>query len=391
MKRKAEEGDDEEEHSMWKHGGKWWRGPLIGRGSFGSVFLATMKKPKSQFSFFPPVMAVKSAEFSISGSIQKEKQVLDMVQGCPYVIQCFGEEITTNVKGDMVYNLLLEYASGGTLADRIKNSGGRGLDESVIRRYTKSILEGIYHVHERGYVHCDLKPENILLVPSSTRTGGFVAKIGDFGLAKKGRERKYGKIDPSLRGTCMYMAPETVVDNVHEPPSDIWALGCVVLEMFTGKHPWDRRPDLNDEDILRLISDKFESPTMPTGISKEGKEFLKGCLVRKSMFRLTAEMLLDHPFVAGLDEHENQIESNKVPGFPLIETEKLSFSLVSDDWISSSEEECYFSEEDEEDEASSELTVEDTPERTESSLAACDGDRTLMRTLTQVSTIPAGV
>lgn len=391
MKRKAEEGDDEEEHSMWKHGGKWWRGPLIGRGSFGSVFLATMKKPKSQFSFLPPVMAVKSAEFSISGSIQKEKQVLDTVQGCPYVIRCFGEEITTNAKGDMVYNLLLEYASGGTLADHIKNSGGRGLEESVIRRYTKSILEGIHHVHECGFIHCDLKPENILLVPSSTRTSSFVAKIGDFGLAKKGRERKYCRIDPSLRGTCMYMAPETVVDNVQDPSSDIWALGCVVLEMFTGKHPWDRKPDLNDEDILRLISDKFESPTIPTGISKEGKEFLKGCLVRKSMFRLTAEMLLDHPFVAGLDDHENQIESNKVSGFPSIETEKLSFSLVSGDWISSSEEECYFSEEDDEDEASSELTVEDSQERTVSSLATFDGDHTLMRTLTQVSTIPAGV
>lgn len=394
LKRKAEEGDDEDEHSMWKHGGKWWRGPLIGRGSFGSVFLATTKKPKSQFSFFPPVMAVKSAEFSISGSIQKEKQVLDKVQGCPFVIQCFGEEITTNAKGEMVYNLLLEYASGGTLADHIRDSGGRGLDESVIRRYTKSILEGIHHVHECGYIHCDLKPENILLVPSSTSSSGFVAKIGDFGLAKKGRQRKYGRIDPSLRGTCMYMAPEVVVDNVQEPPSDIWALGCVVLEMFTSKHPWDRKPDLNEEDILRLISDKFESPTIPTNISKEGKEFLKGCLVRKSMFRLTAEMLLDHPFVAGQDGKESQTELNKVSAFPLIETEKLSFSLVSDDWISSSEGEFYFSEDDEEfseeDEISSDLTVADSQGSTKSSLATCDGDHTLMRTLTQVSTIPAG-
>lgn len=390
MKRKAKEDEEEEQQRMWNHGGQWLRGPLIGKGSFGSVFLATSKKPRSQVSFFPPIMAVKSAEFSVSGSIQKEKEILDKVQGCPYVIQTFGEEVTTNCKGEMVYNLFLEYASGGTLADHIKNSGGQGLAESVVKKYTKSILEGIQHIHECGYVHCDLKPENILLVPSGGNGADFVAKIGDFGLAKRGRQSQCRRLDPSMRGTCMYLAPEIVVDHVQEPPSDIWALGCVVIEMLTGKHPWDTKPDLNGEDILRLISDKFELPKIPTGISKEGKEFLKGCLVRKSMYRLTAEMLLDHPFLAGQDDKGGQNDSS---GFSTIEAENLSFSLVSDDWESSSEEEIFFSdgEDDEEVDSLSEFTMEQGQKRSKSSLATCDGDPTLLKTLTQVSTVPAGV
>nr|XP_048331873.1 mitogen-activated protein kinase kinase kinase 20-like [Ziziphus jujuba var. spinosa] len=395
MKRKTEEDVEEEQRRMWNHGGKWLRGPLIGKGSFGSVFLATSKKPRSQVSFFPPIMAVKSAEFSASGSIQKEKEILDKFQGCPYVIQSYGEEVTTNSKGEMVYNMFLEYASGGTLADHIKNSGGPGLDESVVKKYTKSILEGIHHIHECGYVHCDLKPENILLVPSSNGTD-FVAKIGDFGLAKRGRQSQCRRLDPSLRGTCVYLAPEAVIDNVQEPPSDIWALGCVVLEMLTGKHPWDTKPDLNGEDILRLIGDKFELPKIPNGISKEGKEFLKGCLVRKPMYRLTAEMLLDHTFLAGLDDKADQNEWKRdSSGFSTIETENLSFSLVCDDWEYSSEEEIFFSDDEDDDgeevESSGEFTVEKGQERSKSSFATCDGDRALMRTLTQVSTVPAGV
>ena len=108
-------------------GDTWVRGPLLGKGAFGSVFLATSKKPKSRFHCFPSTMAVKSAEVSLSASLQKEKEVHNNVQGCPFVIHCFGEEITTQQNGEnMVYNLLLEYASGGTLSDLIKKLGGVG-------------------------------------------------------------------------------------------------------------------------------------------------------------------------------------------------------------------------------------------------------------------------
>ena len=76
MKRGAEASD-------FGDGETWVRGPLIGKGGFGSVFLATSKKPNSRFQCFPSVMAVKSAEVSISASLQKEKEVHNNVQGCP--------------------------------------------------------------------------------------------------------------------------------------------------------------------------------------------------------------------------------------------------------------------------------------------------------------------
>ncbi|KAJ6951474.1 mitogen-activated protein kinase kinase kinase 20-like [Populus alba] len=255
-------GEESMKYSNNNGGVAWSRGPLLGKGGFGSVYLASLKNPKSRNGYYPPVMAVKSAEVSASCSLQKEKEVFNCLNGCPFIIKCFGEETTRDGGGEMFYNVLLEYASGGTLAGLIKKSDGVGLPELDVKRYTRSILEGIHYIHSHGYVHCDLKPDNILLVSSSTKAGEFVAKIGDFGLAKKSEKRnKKRKFDPYLRGTTLYMAPETVANHVQEPPCDIWALGCVVLEMLTGKQAWDVKPDVTIEERGDFNRQKAKSKT----------------------------------------------------------------------------------------------------------------------------------
>ncbi|XP_028078711.1 mitogen-activated protein kinase kinase kinase 17-like [Camellia sinensis] len=356
MRRKQEDKDEVEQRSVCKHGGgdgvAWFRGAMIGKGGFGSVYLANLKKPKSKYGCFPAIMAVKSAEVSVSGSIQKEREVLSNIGQCPYIIRCFGDEITMGLTGEMVFNLLLEYGSGGTLADLIKKSGGSGLLESDVRYYTRSILRGLIHIHDCGYVHCDLKPENILIVSKTTGTATKLrVKIGDFGLAKRATQNKKRKLDPYLRGTPMYLSPEAVVDNIQEPPSDIWALGCIVLEMLTGKPPWDGKQDLGAEVFLQQIGESHESPKVPSTISKEGKEFLKGCFARKSMYRLTAEMLLNHSFVEGLaddddDDDDGEVEDEVGLSLMLYETDNeciYSDSSFSDDCSFVSDDEFFLS------------------------------------------------
>ncbi|KAF2297111.1 hypothetical protein GH714_017494 [Hevea brasiliensis] len=88
----------------------------------------------------------------------------------------YGEETTMTKDGKMLYNLLLEYASGGIRADLIKRSGRCGLPESDMKRYARSILEGIGYIHSHDYVHCDLKPDNVQLVPSGD--GEFAPRLG---------------------------------------------------------------------------------------------------------------------------------------------------------------------------------------------------------------------
>lgn len=338
----------------------WCRGEMLGKGSFGSVYIA---KPRSKYSCLPPVMAVKSAEVSVSGSIQKEREVFIQVKACANIIQCYCDEITFGENGTMAYNMLLEYGSGGTLADMINRSGGRGLPEFQVRCYTKSLLLGLRRIHEMGYVHCDMKPQHILLVHNNygsrarVRTGEgeipqFRAKIGDFGLAKKEKQSKKRKLEAYWRGTPRYMAPETVMDNVQDCPSDIWALGCIVLEMLTGEPPWGgSNQDLTPDCILRKLGQGNETPKILTelSISKEAKDFLKGCFVRKPMYRLTAEMLLNHSFVKGIvevhgdDADEDQQELGEIQDVNLTEslvlvTESKSKSESDEDYDADYEE-----------------------------------------------------
>ncbi|KAH7573197.1 hypothetical protein ACOSQ2_006958 [Xanthoceras sorbifolium] len=372
---------------MDSDGVSWLRGPILGKGAFGSVFLATLRHPKSRTktSFFPPKMAVKSAEFSASGSLQKEKEILSNLRGCPCVVQCLGEETTFGRNGEMAYNVLLEYASGGTLADSIKKSNGVGLPEREVRRYTRCVLEGLCHVHDCGYVHCDLKPDNILLVPGK-RGGGFVAKLGDFGLAKRGRQSKRHKLLLSsyLRGTTMYLAPETVVDHVQEFPSDVWSLGCVVLEMLTGKKPWNFKQNINSKQVLDMISNENALPEIPSWISREGRDFLKGCLVRKPGMRWSTDIMLNHPFVQGLDAAEFEEASDGTS------EESLSYDSEFSSEYSSS-----ISEEDEEEEEEGFVCVADTVEDdglfealTQASSSPTMEEDGLFQALTQASSIP---
>ncbi|KAL4584625.1 hypothetical protein LXL04_009230 [Taraxacum kok-saghyz] len=316
-KRRKQEHDVLEQ-SKYGDGMVWFRGCLIGKGCFGSVYVANLKKPKSRYSSFPPIMAVKSAEVSVSSSIQKEKEVLNNLRGCRNVIRCFGEEITTGENGHMVYNLLLEYGSGGTLADLINKSGRNGLPESDVKRHTRSILHGLRHIHNNGYVHCDLKPENILLVGTSSNRR-FTAKIGDLGLAKRAKQSKKNKVVLFQRGTPMYFSPEVLIDGVQEAPSDIWAFGCIVSEMFTGKPSWNSK----------LENKNDEPPSIPSSISREARSFLKGCFSRKACFRWTAEMLLAHPFLEGVGDDEEDDDEVEELG-EVLDINAISSSIMSE-------------------------------------------------------------
>ncbi|KAL7179820.1 hypothetical protein ACSBR1_043095 [Camellia fascicularis] len=173
--------------------------------------------------------------------LQREVMVLSNFHACPYIYRCFGKEIMTSDCNHIIYNILLEYGSGGTLADLIKKSGGRGLLESNVRCYTRHILKGLDCVHSSSYVHRALKPENIIIVSISTSTGTkYVAKVGDFGLAKTEKQmRKMTTMSKSykLGGNIQCLSPEMVVDRglQQETPSDVWDVGCIVFEMLTGK------------------------------------------------------------------------------------------------------------------------------------------------------------
>ncbi|WCJ40344.1 mitogen-activated protein kinase kinase kinase 20 [Euphorbia peplus] len=308
MKRKFEDSFEESD------GESWHRGPLLGKGGFGSVYLAELKNPNSRNGYFPELMAIKSAKVTDAASLEKEIQVFHDLGTCPFIINCYGDEITMTKSGEKIYNILLEYASEGALFDVIKDYGGCAMPEADVKSVARCLLEGIEFIHSRGYVHCDLKPDNVLLA-FHENSECVVSKIGDFGLAKGYTRSTRMKVDSNgIGGTPLYMAPETVIDGIQGPPCDIWALGCIVYEMLTGKQVCDPTPGMTKDEIFRKISDRCELPQIPANISEEGKNFLKSCLVRNPMFRFTARMLLNHAFVSGTsgDKIGESLEEERV-------------------------------------------------------------------------------
>ncbi|GFQ03394.1 mitogen-activated protein kinase kinase kinase npk1 [Phtheirospermum japonicum] len=291
----------------------WVRGEKLGHGSFAMVSLAVAR---SQSSKLPPLMAVKSCGVSLSSSLMSEKLILEELKDCPEIIRCFGGSFSRE-NGELLYNILLEYASGGSLADKLKTSAERRLPEFEARRYTKALLRGLDYIHKSGFVHCDLKLQNILLCQNDA------VKIADFGLAKKTEERGSGY----MRGTPMYMSPEMAAGGDQGAAADVWALGCAVAEMITGSPVW-RCSDV--AGLLMKIGGGDESPEIPMGLSEEGKDFLEKCFVKDPNKRWTAEMLLDHPFICDQDfgDREEKYKASTSP--------RCAFDFP-DDWISSPE------------------------------------------------------
>lgn len=119
------------------------------------------------------------------------------------------------------------YAESGSLGQTLKAFGK--LNEHLVAGYVVKILEGLHYLHKSQVVHCDLKAANIL----TTKTGNI--KLSDFGVSLNLRamEREH-----SVAGTPNWMAPEVIELKGASPKSDIWSLGCTVIELLTGRPPY---------------------------------------------------------------------------------------------------------------------------------------------------------
>ncbi|KAE9603904.1 hypothetical protein Lal_00001861 [Lupinus albus] len=256
--------------------GKWQKGELLGRGSFGSVYEGI-----SEDGFF---FAVKEVSLLDQGS-QGKQSVYQLEQEIALLSQFEHENIVqyydTEMDESKLY-IFLELVTKGSLARLYQRYT---LRDSQVSAYTRQILHGLKYLHDRNVVHRDIKCANILV-----DANGFV-KLADFGLAKA---TKLNDVK-SCKGTAFWMAPE-VVKGKHQGyglPADMWSLGCTVLEMLTGQIPYF---ELECMQALFRIG-KGEQPPIPDSLSRDAHDFITQCLQVNPDERPSAAQLLNHPFV----------------------------------------------------------------------------------------------
>ncbi|KAK4702378.1 hypothetical protein P7C70_g3845, partial [Phenoliferia sp. Uapishka_3] len=250
-------------------------GECIGRGQFGSVYRALNLNSGR-------VVAVKRIQ--LEGKSEEEVSQLSQEVALlksldhPGVVKYEGV-----VRTEHYLNIVLEYVENGSLQKTIKHFGE--LPESLVASYVVKILEGLDYLHSSQVVHCDLKAANIL----STKTGNI--KLSDFGVSLNLNAVQNIKQDvPDVAGTPNWMAPEVIELRGASTASDIWSLGCTIIELITGKPPYH---DLNAMSAMfRIVED--DRPPIPARCSPELSDFLVQCFAKDPRSRPTAAALFDH-------------------------------------------------------------------------------------------------
>ncbi|CAG8705045.1 3042_t:CDS:10 [Gigaspora margarita] len=266
---------------------KWMKGDLIGKGSFGSVYLGLN-------SATGELMAVKQVELPTGTSAHEERKK-SMVNALQREIALLKELQHENIvqylgsqHDDETLNIFLEYVPGGSVTTMLNNYGA--LEEPLVKLFVRQILQGLKYLHGKDIIHRDIKGANIL-VDNKGRI-----KISDFGISKKVEDQIRASISvhrPSLQGSVFWMAPEVVKQTAYTSKADIWSLGCLIVEMFTGTHPF---PEFNQMQAMFKIGTESCAPEIPNNISDEAQDFLKKTFEPNHNDRPTADVLSIHPF-----------------------------------------------------------------------------------------------
>ncbi|XP_064477520.1 uncharacterized protein LOC135391267 [Ornithodoros turicata] len=258
----------------------WIKGKLIGKGAFGLVWCGLRKSggelvAVKQFQLGPP---------DVLSAVQLEVDILQSLKH-PNIVGFLGVQ-QEDTQG--VVNLFLEYVSGGSLSGNLAQFGS--FPETVVRRYGRQLLQALAYLHQRNVIHRDIKGNNVMVCPNS----GTI-KLIDFGCATF----EPSAIDceglvASARGTPYWMAPEVICQEECSHKSDVWSVGCTVIEMFQTKPPWY---ELSPLAAAFAIGQGTSDPKFPEHLSPEARDFIQGCLKRSPAERPTAEELLNHKFL----------------------------------------------------------------------------------------------
>lgn len=258
----------------------------LGKGGMGEVYLAedTRLNRLVALKFF----ADRFVDNALARrQLVKEAQAVAMLEH-PNICAVYGLE-----EADGHNFIVMQYVEGETLATILR---GQRIDAARALNFAKQIVSALAEAHAHGIIHRDIKPQNIVVT-----TDGRV-KVLDFGLAKSVERKRGGTADDSSHisqsglvvGTVCYMSPEQLRAERLDFRSDIFSLGTVLYELFSGKKPFAHD---SDAEAISAILTSQPPPLVPTtnGFMPELNRIIFKCLEKNKEQRYpsTSELLSD--------------------------------------------------------------------------------------------------
>ena len=259
-------------------------GDCLGKGAFGSVFRALNLGTGETVA----VKQIKLADLPKS-ELRVITLEIDLLKNLdhPNIVKYKGF-----VQSSEALNIVLEYCENGSLHSISKNFGK--FPENLVSLYMSQVLHGLLYLHEQGVIHRDIKGANIL----TTKQG--LVKLADFGVAT----RTTTLHESSVVGTPYWMAPEVIELSGATTASDIWSLGCTVIELLDGKPPYHKLQPMHA--LFRIVND--DHPPLPEGASPVVRDFLMQCFQKDHNLRVSARKLLKHPWIMNARRSDSVVQ-----------------------------------------------------------------------------------
>uniref|UniRef100_A0A672G9Y2 Protein kinase C n=2 Tax=Salarias fasciatus TaxID=181472 RepID=A0A672G9Y2_SALFA len=238
---------------------------MLGKGSFGKVFLAELKKSGEFFA----VKALKKDVVLMDDDVEctmVERRVLSLAWENPFLTHLY---CTFQTKENLFF--VMEYLNGGDLMFHIQNCHKFDVHRATF--YAAEIICGLQFLHSKGVIYRDLKLDNVLL-----DSDGHI-KIADFGMCKENMQDE--SRTSTFCGTPDYIAPEILLGQKYNSSVDWWSFGVLLYEMLIGQSPFHGR---DEEELFQSI--RTDNPAYPNWLSKPAKDILVKLFVREPEERL---------------------------------------------------------------------------------------------------------